>query len=337
MELLHSIPFNGLYSIAKGYEGRTSYPKLQVSPKAQFIATLDVTGQLYIFNLDRQHFTFSRFSSSNEHDSQATNSTLNGTNKILSDVLDFTWWSDHILAVARRSGLVAMLNILGGIKVQEDSPVYSRPIIERVHQLEGQIFLLECSENKGVSDPAKYKEHGDLHHMDQRMEESVNDLDISRLEWSLLSLTQRSVFEMYNILIRNQKYQDASNFANCYKLDKDDILKSQWLHSDQGINDINAYLSKINDQVFILSECIEKVGPTEDAAKAMLDYGLKLTNRYQFSEVEDLESNKIWHFRLARLRLLQFKDRLETYLGINMGRYYALRNISILFYVHVER
>ncbi|XP_022959224.1 MAG2-interacting protein 2-like [Cucurbita moschata] len=126
---------------------------------------------------------------------------------------------------------------------------------------------------------------------------------------------------MYNLFTRNQKYQDALDFANCYGLDKDEILKSQWLHSDQGTNDMNVYLSKIKDQVFILSECIEKVGPTEYAVKAMLDYGLKLTNHYQFLEVEDLESDEIWSFRLARLRLLQFKDRLETYLGINMGRF----------------
>lgn len=333
MEPLCSIQFDGLYSVPKGYEGRTSYSKLQVSPKAQFIATLDVTGKLYIFNLDRENFTISSFSSPQKHDSQATNDILNGVNKILSDILDFTWWSDHILTIARRNGLVAMLDILSGIKVQEDSPVFSRPIIERIQLLEGQIFLLECSENKGMSDPAKYKEDIDLHHMDNMMEGPINNFDISRLQWSLLSLTQRSVFEMYNILIRNEKYQDALNFADCYGLDKDDILKSQWLHSDQGINDINAYLSKIKDQIFILSECIEKVGPTEDAVKAMLDYALKLTNHYQFFEVEDLESSDTWNFRLARLRLLQFKDRLETYLGINMGRYYALRNILILFYI----
>uniref|UniRef100_A0A0A0M3A9 Sec39 domain-containing protein n=1 Tax=Cucumis sativus TaxID=3659 RepID=A0A0A0M3A9_CUCSA len=321
LELLYSIQFDGLYFIPKGYEGQTSYSKLQVSPKAQFIATLDVTGQLFIFNLQREHFTISSFSFPGKHKSKSTDKTLNETNRIFYDILDFTWWSDHILTVARRGGLVVMIDILSGINVQEDSPMYSRPIVERGQQLEGQNFLLECLENKGISDPTKYKDHGELHDMDQRMEESINNLDISRLEWSLLSLTQRSVLEMYSILIRNQKYRDALIFSDSYGLDKDEILKSQWLHSNQGTNEMNAYLSKIKDQVFVLSECIEKVGPTEDTVKAMLDYGLKLTNRYQFLDVEDLESNEIWSFRLARLRLLQFKDRLETYLGINMGRF----------------
>ncbi|KAA0038366.1 MAG2-interacting protein 2 [Cucumis melo var. makuwa] len=321
LELLYSIQFDGLYFIPKGYEGQTSYPKLQVSPKAQFIATQDVTGQLFIFNLQREHFTISSFSFPGKHKSKSTDKTLNETNRILDDILDFAWWSDHILTIARRSGLVVMIDILSGINVQEDSPMYSRPIVERGQQLEGQNFLLECLENKGMSDPTKYKDHGDLRDMDQRMEEAINNLDISQMGWSLLSLTQRSVLEMYNILIRNQKYQDALIFADSYGLDKDEILKSQWLHSNQGTNEMNAYLSKIKDQVFILSECIEKVGPTEDTVKAMLDYGMKLTNRYQFLDVEDLESNEIWSFRLARLRLLQFKDRLETYLGINMGRF----------------
>ena len=93
------------------------------------------------------------------------------------------------------------------------------------------------------------------------------------------------------------------------------------MHSGQGINEINTLLSNIKDQDFVLSECVNKVGPTEDAVKALLAYGLHLTSRYRFSESDDHGNGQIWDFRKVRLQLLQFRDRLETFLGINMGRY----------------
>ena len=121
-------------------------------------------------------------------------------------------------------------------------------------------------------------------------------------------------------LFLNSKHQAALDFADRYGLDRDEVLKSQWLCSGQGINDINTFLSKIKDKVFVLSECVDKVGPSEEAVKALLTYGLQLTNRYEFSESNNQECSEIWDFRMARLQLLQFSDRLETFLGINMGR-----------------
>ncbi|OMO93554.1 Secretory pathway Sec39 [Corchorus olitorius] len=96
--------------------------------------------------------------------------------------------------------------------------------------------------------------------------------------------SERSVPEMYKILIGDSKYQAALKFADRYGLDRDEVLKSQWLGSGQGINDINAFLSKIKDLVFVLSQCVDKVGTTEEAVKALLAYGLQLTNRFSMQE-----------------------------------------------------
>ncbi|KAI8028025.1 MAG2-interacting protein 2 [Camellia lanceoleosa] len=81
------------------------------------------------------------------------------------------------------------------------------------------------------------------------------------------------------------------------------------------------FLSVIKDQAFVLSECVDGVGPTEDAMRASIAHGLHLTNQYRFSETEVDENSQIWEFRLARLKLLQFRDKLKTFLGINMGRF----------------
>lgn len=324
MERLFSAQFEGKYSKPKGYVGQLTCPKVLISPEVNFVATLDVTGCLHIFKLDKECFSISSFVSRGIYDSTVTNSLSNERIDFASDIVDFTWWSDHIIAFAKTSGILTMLDILSGTKVQQDDTVYSMPVLERVLQFPGNIFLLESRLPEGRYDASNVGETDDLHQVELITEDGFSKFDVSRLQWSLVSLSERSVPEMYNILISQQKYPAAFDFADCHGLDKDEVIKSQWLHSSQGVYEINKFLSNIKDQVFVISECVDKVGPTEDAVRNLLAYGLRLTDKYRFSEPEDYECTQICDFRLSRLQLLQFNDRLETYLGVNMGRYYAL-------------
>ncbi|KAK3034117.1 hypothetical protein RJ639_034469 [Escallonia herrerae] len=243
---LSSTEVDGLYSKPKGYVGRFTSPKVLFSPRGEFVATLDIRGFLVTFKVDEEQGSLSQFSCEERHNSS-------GQKRHMEDVTDFTWWSDQILTVAKRSGTVAMVGVPNGVKVSGDDP--------------------------------------------------------------------RSVPEMYGAFISGGKYQTALEFADRHKLDKDEVLKSQWLRSGQGANEIDMFLSPIKDQAFVVSECVNRVGPTEDAVRALLAYGLRVTNQYTFSESEDDQSSVIWDFRLTRLKLLQFRDRLETFLGINMGRF----------------
>ncbi|KAL5567716.1 hypothetical protein UlMin_024291 [Ulmus minor] len=311
LELLFLVQFEGLYAKPNGYSSPLAYPKVLISPQAKFVCTLDVTGSLQLFNLDTKCFSLS----------QVTNNLLNDRREIFSDVVDFTWWSDHVLAIAKRTGIVTMVDIFSGLKVQENDPVYSMAVLERVYQLHGHLFILEIMSSEPRENIYNDNRSNDSHCIEQITEERFNQFEVSKLSWNLVSLSKRSVLEMYNILLSNGRYQAALDFADRHGLDKDEIIKSQWLHSTRGLNEISMYLSKIKDQVFVLSECVDKVGPNEDAVKALLEYGLRLTNQYRFSTREDSECTQIWDFRITRLQLLQFRDRLETYLGINMGRF----------------
>ncbi|OMO87876.1 Secretory pathway Sec39 [Corchorus capsularis] len=319
LEPLSFTQFEGLYCEQKGYGGHLAYPKLVISPRGDYIAALDMNGCLHIFKLDKESCSVTNFAFQGRTNSQVTDRLFNGCTDILVDILDFTWWCDHILTIAKRSGFVTMLDILTGLKLIEDGPVYSMPVLERVQKFEGHLFLLESLSSEDRFDSSNGNRR--TNHREQTSEDESNQLDVSGLHWSLISFSERSVPEMYKILIGDSKYQAALKFADRYGLDRDEVLKSQWLCSGQGINDINAFLSKIKDQVFVLSQCVDKVGTTEEAVKALLAYGLQLTNRYKFSESNDQETDKIWDFRMSRLQLLQFSDRLETFLGINMGRF----------------
>ncbi|KAF8376793.1 hypothetical protein HHK36_031538 [Tetracentron sinense] len=227
------------------------------------------------------------------------------------------------VVISPQGKFVATLDLTGGLNIFKlDSERISMPVLERGHQCPGCVFLLESTSSEGNSHVASdRRETGDLHSIDQLTQDRFKQLDIARLRWRLVSFTERSVSEMYDVLIRNQQYQAAMDFANRHGLNRDEVFKSQWLNSDHGINEIKMFLSNIKDQVFVLSECVHKVGPTEDAVKALLTYGLRITNQYRFSESEDRECNQIWDFRMFRLQLLQFRDKLETFVGINMGRF----------------
>lgn len=311
IEQLFFTKFEGLFSKPKGHVGPLAFPKVLISPEAEFVCTLDVMGCIHVFKLDKQCFSLSK---------------LTGERYGLQergDIVDFTWWSDQIIAVAKRTGVVTMIDVLSGLKVQENDPVYSMPVIERVYQFQGNLFLLESisSARETLTDD---RGAGDSRYIEQITDDRFSHLDVSKLSWNLMTFSKRSILEMYDTLISNRRYEAALDFADRHGLDKDEVLKSQWLHSTRGLNEINTYLSNIKDKVFVLSECVDKVGPTEDSMKALLEYGLCLTNQYSFSEREDWECTKVWDFRLTRLKLLQFRDRLETYLGINMGRYGAV-------------
>ncbi|GMI71624.1 MAG2-interacting protein 2 [Hibiscus trionum] len=321
LEPLSSVQLEGLYCEQKGYATHLAYPKVLISPQEAYIATLDMNGCLHLFKLDKETYLVTNFAFQDRTNSGVTDRSLNVCKDILVDIVDFTWWSNHILTFAKRSGFVTMLDIVSGMKLIENEPVYSMPVLERVQKFEGNIFLLESLSSEDRCDSFNgNRRTKDLHHGEQSSEDRSNQSDLG-LHWNLRSLSERSVPEMYKILIGNSKHQAALEFADRYQLDRDEVLKSQWLCSGQGINDLNTLLSNIKDKVFVLSECVDKVGPSEEAVKALLAYGLQLTNCCKFSEPNYQEGREIWDSRLARLQLLQFSDRLETFLGINMGRF----------------
>lgn len=306
MELISSTQFKGLYSKPNDHVGRLTSPKVQISPEGQFVAALDLSGSLSIFKLDKNSSVSNLFCG-NRYDLLQK-----------SDLVDFAWWSDHVLVIAKRSGVLIMIDALTGGILFQKVHVYSLPILQSPQQFQGYLFLLENLSRNNSSDTMRTS---DSQPIDLVTDDENYLFDFTNLWWSLLSFSKRSVSEMYAILICEQKYQAALDFANVHGLDKDKVLKSQWLHSSMGTKEISMFLSAIKDQVFVLSECVDKVGPTEDATRALISHGLRITNNFRFSETNTSENSQLWDFRVARLKLLQFRDKLETFLGINMGRF----------------
>ncbi|XP_059316602.1 MAG2-interacting protein 2 [Lycium ferocissimum] len=321
VEVLISTQFEGFFSMPKDYAGHITSPKVSISPQGRFVATLDMGGSLTTFKFDEEQRSLSKCSYGEENELHQGNKESDQGNILVNGVLDFAWWSDDILAIAGRNGNITMINICTGAMLHKDETMYSYPLLERVPHLAGKLFLLETKPSIQNNESAEEIRASSSHLMECVDGAMNNKFDWASFQWSLVSFSERSVPEMYDILISRQEYQTALMFADQHGLDKDEALKSQWLHSSQGVNEIKTLLSNIKDQVFVLSECVGRFGPTEDAVRALLDLGLCITDRYRFSEPEVDEHSKVWDCLVARLKLLQYRDRIETFIGINMGRF----------------
>uniref|UniRef100_A0A7N0ZST8 Sec39 domain-containing protein n=1 Tax=Kalanchoe fedtschenkoi TaxID=63787 RepID=A0A7N0ZST8_KALFE len=321
LDLAVTCNIDGIYSSLKEQVGKQTYPKVLFSPSGKFVASLDVAGSLYLFKMDNDDSFFSI--SANNGTRDHVDQSIEGK-KISSDVADFTWWSDHVVTIADRNGRISMIDILSSCEVMCNTRVCSLPVLERVRSLSGLVFILETTVGEEKSSPLCHRDDNDSHTTDLSVEDLSNQGPLAKMRWSLISFSERSITEMYNLLIGKQEYKAAVDLADRHGLDKDDVLKAQWLHSERKTNDVTMYLFKVKDQAFVLSECLHKVGATEDAERALLNRGIQITELYGFSEIQDQDNEQIWDFRIKRVQFLQFKDKLETYLGINMGRFSAL-------------
>ncbi|KAG5277189.1 hypothetical protein AALO_G00114600 [Alosa alosa] len=96
--------------------------------------------------------------------------------------------------------------------------------------------------------------------------------------YRLLSLRSTTPEELYQRKIDNEEYGEALSLAHAYSLDSDLVYQRQWRKSTVSIASIQDYLSKIKKRSWVLHECVERVPENVDAAKELLQYGLKGTD-----------------------------------------------------------
>lgn len=295
-----------MFSPPKDQTTFVSFPKVRISPQGKRIATLDLNGSVNIFVLGG--------------DMRSVSLHPHGSGTHLIDVKDISWWTDNILMVVKEDGSINMYNITENRLDSKDNTVFSTPLLEKAKAIEGYAFVLQSSRYERNT-PFDKQMDSDSRPNLPSVSGDHQRTEMDKIFWSLISFSKVTVPGMYSILIRENQYKEALDFACRYNLDKDEALKACWLRSDGDIHEIESYLANIKDQVFVLSECVNKVGPTEVALKALLSFGLCITDHYNFSDLDNSSEGSAWDGRIIRLRLLWYNDLLETFMGINMGRY----------------
>uniref|UniRef100_A0A7N6BUP1 Neuroblastoma-amplified sequence N-terminal domain-containing protein n=1 Tax=Anabas testudineus TaxID=64144 RepID=A0A7N6BUP1_ANATE len=228
-------------------------------------------------------------------------------------LVDVSWWSDNVLILARCSGSVTvssvrtLRNLLGkSCEWFEPSPRVTAAHDGGFLSLECEVKLaqkrgrLESNLSGGASDDEEGDDGGDSDSDDEssakaryfgyikqglyyatEMERFAPPRKRPRTvtkNYRLVSLRSTTPEELYQRKIDNEEYGEALSLAQAYNLDSDLVYQRQWRKSTVSIASIQDYLSKIRKRSWVLHECVERVPENVDAAKELLQYGLKGTD-----------------------------------------------------------
>ena len=216
------------------------------------------------------------------------------------------WWSNNAIFLLNEEGSLFMVSLpelqisskfVGGFSCDE---------LQIVHGKRRCIFLL---------DNMRY-ETSTLNEVPQTSQKSES------AGWRLLSLREHTVPELFEELLQNGKFDFALSLAGTYDLEKEKVYKMRWLCSSYELKDIEENLPKIQDTKWLLKECLQRICPSMEAMNGLLQHGLHvldlLLGSHSFKHA--IQDSWIGELCLKRIRILQYSDRLETYLGLSMGR-----------------
>uniref|UniRef100_A0A4W6EJ65 NBAS subunit of NRZ tethering complex n=1 Tax=Lates calcarifer TaxID=8187 RepID=A0A4W6EJ65_LATCA len=228
-------------------------------------------------------------------------------------LVDVSWWSDNVLILARCSGSVTVSSVRTLRNLLGKSCEWFEPSPRVTAAHDGGFLSLECEvrlaqkrvrQESNLSGGAGEDEEGDDGGDSDSDEESSAKARyfgyikqglyyVTEMErfapprkrprtviknYRLVSLRSTTPEELYQRKIDNEEYGEALSLAQAYNLDSDLVYQRQWRKSTVSIASIQDYLSKIRKRSWVLHECVERVPENVDAAKELLQYGLKGTD-----------------------------------------------------------
>ncbi|XP_045405017.1 neuroblastoma-amplified sequence [Lemur catta] len=222
-------------------------------------------------------------------------------------LIDVNWWADNAVTLARCSGALTVSSVKTLKNLLGKSCEWFEPSPQVTATHDGGFLSLECEiklapkrsrleirageEDEGEEDSdsdheisAKARYFGYIKqglYLVTEMERFAPPRKRPRTitkNYRLVSLRSTTPEELYQRKIENEEYEEALSLAHTYGLDTDLVYQRQWRKSAVNIASIQNYLSKIKKRSWVLHECLERVPENVDAAKELLQYGLKGTD-----------------------------------------------------------
>ncbi|ORX57789.1 hypothetical protein BCR36DRAFT_344452 [Piromyces finnis] len=103
-------------------------------------------------------------------------------------------------------------------------------------------------------------------------------LNLIERQYSLFILTNTPPVEIFYHCIGNMDFTGALDLAKKYDLDTDYVYQAQWLSNNVSEKTISDYLSKINNTIWVIENCLDRIPSTPEDLLLLIEYGLKLTN-----------------------------------------------------------
>ncbi|XP_035176436.1 neuroblastoma-amplified sequence isoform X2 [Oxyura jamaicensis] len=289
--------------------------KMNLSPDGALLAAIHFSGKLTIWSIPslRQQGEWDQADQPGYDEINPDWSLSSEKRKKIKDkesyypLIDVNWWAHNSVILARCSGALTVSSVktLRNLLGKSCEWFESSPQVTSAH--DGGFLSLEC-EIKLVpkrlrleSRPGDEDEGEDDSDSDD--ENSAKDRYFSYLKQGLYFVTEMERFapprkrprtitknfrlvslrsttpeELYQRKIDNEEYGEALSLAQAYGLDSDLVYQRQWRKSAVNVASIQDYLSKIKKRAWVLHECLERVPENVDAAKKLLQYGLKGTD-----------------------------------------------------------
>nr|XP_055042803.1 NBAS subunit of NRZ tethering complex [Misgurnus anguillicaudatus] len=223
-------------------------------------------------------------------------------------LLDVSWWSETALILARCSGALTVSSVRTLKNLLGKSCEWFEPSLRVTSAHDGGFLSLECEVK--LATKRSRLESSETVEGDDGEDDSDSDEEssakaryfgyvkqglyyVTEMErfapprkrprtviknYRLVSLRSTTPEELYQRKIDNEEYGEALSLAQAYGLDSDLVYQRQWRKSTVSIASIQDYLSKIKKRSWVLHECVERVPENVDAAKELLQYGLKGTD-----------------------------------------------------------
>ncbi|KAG8124286.1 hypothetical protein E2320_019602 [Naja naja] len=303
-------PAHRVLSGAPYYKQVTSYEddvgidgifKMRFSPDNTRLAVIHFSGRLTIWSIPSLKQL--REWEQNEQDMMLSN----WNKESFYPLIDINWWGENSVILARCSGALTVSSVknLKNLLGKSCEWFETAPQVTSAH--EGGFLCLECEIKfapkrlRSESRPGDEDEGED--DMDSDDEMSAKDRYFGYLKQGLYFVTEMERFapsrkrprtiiknyrlvnlrsttpeELYQRKIDDEEYGEALSIAQTYELDSDLVYQRQWRKSAVSVASIQDYLSKIKKRSWVLHECLERVSENVDAAKELLQYGLKGTD-----------------------------------------------------------
>ncbi|EAX00903.1 neuroblastoma-amplified protein, isoform CRA_d [Homo sapiens] len=222
-------------------------------------------------------------------------------------LIDVNWWADSAVTLARCSGALTVSSVKTLKNLLGKSCEWFEPSPQVTATHDGGFLSLECEIKLA---PKRSRLETRAGEEDEGEEDSDSDYEISAKaryfgyikqglylvtemerfapprkrprtitkNYRLVSLRSTTPEELYQRKIESEEYEEALSLAHTYGLDTDLVYQRQWRKSAVNVASIQNYLSKIKKRSWVLHECLERVPENVDAAKELLQYGLKGTD-----------------------------------------------------------
>ncbi|KZC12834.1 PREDICTED: neuroblastoma-amplified sequence-like [Dufourea novaeangliae] len=226
--------------------------------------------------------------------------------------LDIGWWSDQTIIIARYAGSISVCATKNLKNLLGTSPEFltGQPQICELGSdrgflcLDSETFITSKKRNREsnvegqISEASSESEEEDelepvsiLNYTTNLMQSTLYSItDIERFQpkrkkskvlfrtYRILGLKSTTPEELYSRKIDIEEYEEALALANTYNLDTDLVYQTQWRKSKLSLNAIQEHLSKVTKRSWVLHECVTRVPDTIEAARELLNFGLKGAN-----------------------------------------------------------